>query len=302
MFAPQGAESPTRIRKTFAAVHANFRKYESFYYACRLSIHRSRRLLRFFQSLRAAMLVGPLRSFLLRYHFGPSPTPMITDSSPLLNTLNERQALSDLERKGYAHLGKISQTCVQEILEYCEKEKRIQYWNPHQECAAIARVACNQTIVEIVRRYFGSEPILWLTQIKWSSHVDVAGRRLASSAYGEPIQYDNHSFHYDVNDVKSATVFVYLTDVDIESGPHVVIEGTHNVKSTKKLIRIVLDDHTAQKTYGARIEAILGAAGTAFIEDTLSYHKASAGTKSRCILSIDYVLRRRVPPQRPPLQ
>lgn len=247
------------------------------------------------------MLVGPLRSLLLRCHFRPSPAPMITDESRLLEAFNEQQTLIDLERNGYAYFGPIAQSCVHEILEYCEKENRIHYWNPHQECAAIDRVARNKIIVEVVRRYFGSEPILWLTQIKWSSNVDTEGRRLSAAAYGEPRQYDHHSFHYDLNDVKAVTVFVYLTDVDAESGPHMVIKDTHKITSTQKLMRIVLDDRVAAKLYGARIETILGPRGTAFIEDTLAYHKASAGPKSRCILSIDYVLRRRVPPQRPVL-
>lgn len=248
------------------------------------------------------MLVGPLRSFLLRYHFGASPKPMITDRSPLLNASNMRQALVDLEIDGYAYLGKIPQSCVLEILEYCEKENRICYWNPHQECAAIARLARNQTIIEMVRCYFGSEPTLWLSQIKWSSSVDAKGRRLLPSTYDEPTQYDNHSFHYDVNDIKSVTVFVYLTDVDTESGPHRVIKRTHKTQSIKKLLRIILDDNVAEKIYEAKIETILGTAGTAFIEDTLCYHKASAGSKSRCILSMDYVLRRKIPPPRSALQ
>ncbi len=270
----------------------------SFYYALRLAIHKNRRLLRLAQILRAFVLIGPLRPLLLRYHLARSTTsPLIRDASPLLNDLDSDQALRDLTRNGYAPLGLISESCIAKILQYCQKHNRIQYWNPHHECDAIAQIARNEKIVDIVHRYFGAEPILWLTQVKWS--LGPNGVRLQPPSYRVPTRYDNYSFHYDTNDIKSVTVFVYLTEVCKDCTPHTVIQGTHKSKSLKEVTRIVLDDESAEATYGARIKTIVGASGTAFIEDTLAYHKISAGTKNRCMLSIDYVLRRKVPPARP---
>jgi len=269
-----------------------------FYYAFRLIIHKDRRLLRLAQIIRACVLLGPMRSTLLRYYLTHSTTaPLITDSSPLLGNLDSDQALQDLTRDGYAPLGLITAGCITQILKYCQKHNRVRYWNPHHECDAIARIAHNEKIVDIVRRYFGAEPILWLTQVKWSAPVGPNGDRLRPSADLEPKQYDNHSFHYDANDIKSVTVFVYLTETGNDSAAHTVIQGTHKSKSLKELVRIILDDASAEKTYGARIKTIVGATGTAFIEDTLAYHKVSACKKNRCILSIDYVLRRKIPPE-----
>ena len=84
----------------------------------------------------------------------------------------------------------------------------------------------------------------------------------------------------------------------MDSGPHVLIEGTHKRKSFGELRDRVLDDQVAQKKYGNRITAILGSRGAAFLEDTTSFHKVADGTKNRLMLSIHYVLRRRVPPER----
>src|SRR5262249_46725038 len=97
----------------------------------------------------------------------------------------------------------------------------------------------------------------------------------------------------------SLTLFIYLTDSDMDSSPHVLIEKTHKRKTLKELWSRVLDDDVAKKKYDNRIRVIVGTKGTAFLEDTSCYHKVPNGTKERLMLSINYVLRRRMPPERP---
>jgi hypothetical protein len=120
--------------------------------------------------------------------------------------------------------------------------------------------------------------------------------------YREPLQYNGHAFHYDILDFKSLTLFIYLTDITSESGAHVIIEGTHKNKTVKELMKITLDDEVAQKKFGGRIRVILGKKGTAFFEETSTYHKVEACKTRRLILSIDYVLQRKAPPARPTLR
>ena len=104
-------------------------------------------------------------------------------------------------------------------------------------------------------------------------------------------------------DVKSLTLFVYFTDVDADSGPHVIIEGTHKSKRLREIGNIVLDNATVQKKiHGNRIKPIIGKRGTAFLEDTGAFHRAANRTKTRLLLSIDYVLNRKQPPERPILK
>jgi len=94
---------------------------------------------------------------------------------------------------------------------------------------------------------------------------------------------------------------VYLTDVDGDSGPHQIIAGTHTNKTLKDLAHIFFKDDVAKKTYPNNIKAILGNRGLVFFVDTTAYHRAAlCNNKNRLILSIDYVLRRKVPPEKLP--
>jgi hypothetical protein len=111
--------------------------------------------------------------------------------------------------------------------------------------------------------------------------------------------YDENAFHYDALDFKSLTLFIYLTDVDLSSGPHVVIEGTHGCKAFADLWQPILSDETARQKFGDRAKTIVGPKGTMLFEDTSCYHKASSCQTKRLMLSIDYVLQRRAPPNRP---
>lgn len=55
----------------------------------------------------------------------------------------------------------------------------------------------------------------------------------------------------------------------------------------------------AYQKFGDRIKTVLGEKGTMFFEDTSSFHKASRCHTKRLMLSIDYVLQRQTPPERP---
>ena len=205
-----------------------------------------------------------------------------------------------LNATGYANGWKIPDEYVTQIIRYCEHTQFRAYWNPHRDCEAIDQIARNEKLVEIARQYLGAEPILWLTQLKWSVGAACAeeGSQLLLSGK-QPIQYDGDAFHYDTLDFQSLTIFIYLTDVDPSCGPHVVIENTHRIKSVFDIYRIILKDTTAHQQFGTRIKMILGQKGTMFFEETSSFHKASRCDTKRLMLSIDYVLQRQPPPERP---
>ena len=78
---------------------------------------------------------------------------------------------------------------VEQIVNYCARTGLMKYWNPHKECAAIDRLARNAKVVEIARRYLGAEPILWLTQLRWSFGDSSEQRKVLPSLHQEPVQY-----------------------------------------------------------------------------------------------------------------
>lgn len=258
-------------------------------------------MLRFAQTVRGWWILGPLRPHAVHYYQRRGGTrPLATNGHDLFPTLDLDRVVNSLQEKGYAHGWTIPDACVTQIAQYAKDTKHLKYWNPHRECEAIDRIAHNEKLVEIARRYLGAEPILWLTQLKWSFGPDAAEERRGLRVRDdEPIQYDSDAFHYDTLDFKSLTIFIYLTDVDPTCGPHVVVENTHRTKSVSELCSIILSDEAAERKFGGRIRMILGKKGTMLFEETSCFHKASRCRTERLMLSIDYVLQRSPPPERP---
>ncbi|MGC4098640.1 MAG: hypothetical protein QM706_16125 [Nitrospira sp.] len=273
----------------------------TFYYQLRIVLHKNRGLLRSAQIIRGWWILGPFRSLAIRYfQWRNAAHPPSIDRRDLFPTYEINPVVKALHEKGYANGWKIPDDYVVRIVQYCEVTRFRAYWNPHRECEAIDQIARNEKLLEIARQYLGAEPIVWLTQLKWSlgPACAEAGHGLLSNGY-QPTQYDGDAFHYDTLDFKSLTIFIYLTDVDASCGPHVVIENTHGKKSLADICQIILSDAAAHQKFAHRIKTILGEKGTMLFEDTSSFHKASRCHTKRLMLSIDYVLQRQTPPERP---
>jgi hypothetical protein len=95
-------------------------------------------------------------------------------------------------------------------------------------------------------------------------------------------------FHYDIDDYKFIKLFIYLTDVDLASGPHVAISGTHRSKSLFEKVNRRISDEVANDRYKESIRVITGRAGTAFLEDTFCYHKGMSPQKRRLIMELEF--------------
>ena len=273
------------------------------YHQIRILVHKKRWVLRATQVLRGWVILGPLRPYAIRYYQRRNRArPLRVETHDLFPKCRVEPVVHALNARGYANGWKIPDTSVAQIVQYVQDTKFVKYWNPHRECAAIDQIARNEKLVEIARRYLGAEPILWLTQIKWSFGEQAAHERHGLLSDGNvPIQYDGDAFHYDTLDFKSLTVFIYLTDVDASCGPHVLIENTHTAKRWGDICQIILGDAAAQRRFGERIKTILGEKGTMLFEETSAFHKASRCQTKRLMLSIDYVLQRAPPPERPVL-
>jgi hypothetical protein len=272
-----------------------------FYYGLRFYLHGNRALLRRAQSLRAYLVLGPLRKPLIWYYRSyRNNEPVVTELSRLFSNLNVDKIASMIEELGHSHIGILPPALVSQVLTYCAVDKRMSYWNPHLDCESIRSIAQSPDTVEIARRYLGAEPIFWLTRLKWSFPLSDDISDMQPSIHKEPIEYEPYGFHYDANDFKSLTFFVYLTDIDDpDCGAHVMIEGTHRNKTLKEISNKFIDDQSAYVTYGERIKVILGKKGTVFAEESSAYHKVAVCEKRRLILMIYYVLARKIPPERP---
>jgi hypothetical protein len=142
-------------------------------------------------------------------------------------------------------------------------------------------------VLSVVRRYIGTEPLfvgtaLWRSRIAPCANSDYHGRTYAQK------------FHFDVADFRSVTLFIYLTDVETaDAGAHVLIEGTHQIKSMREIVTPWLTDSLAQAKYGDRIKVVTGPRGTGFFEEQTIIHKQALPQQPRVALLITYSLWRR---------
>lgn len=139
-------------------------------------------------------------------------------------------------------------------------------------------------IVDFVEAALGCVPTLYSVNAWWSLPATV------------PVGHGMQIFHRDNDDWRFFTLFLYLTDVDDESGPHQLVAGSHTLDGMQKLLDAVRAKGAAppfeakssfvQDTYfergfsdfverhlADRIVNIAGPAGTAFIANTLAVHR-----------------------------
>ncbi len=236
-------------------------------------------------ALRDVAITGPWHPLLLAFCRKYSNNPPISaTASSLLPDLDRGRVAARLGKDGWAGGFRLPVEQVDRIVEFTERSPRQRYDDAHRHCEALREIACDATVLEVARRYLGAEPILYSSAIWRSRKVERPEKVRDSHLF---------RFHFDVADVKSLVLFVYLSDVDEQSGPHLVIPGTHRRKSLWDTMRLYLDDPTAQRRYVDKIRMITGQRGTAFFEEQTTYHKQSIPQKPRLMLAITYTVWRR---------
>jgi hypothetical protein len=94
-------------------------------------------------------------------------------------------------------------------------------------------------------------------------------------------------FHRDIDNILWLKIFIYLTDVDSNCGPHVFIPESHRKNKFLKFKRF--SDAEANLEFGVSTYHV-GKAGTLIIEDTFGLHKGQHITTSnnRLIFQLQY--------------
>lgn len=102
---------------------------------------------------------------------------------------------------------------------------------------------------------------------------------------------DQFDYHFDNDGPKFLKFFFYLTDMQIGTGAHYFIKGTHGPRKPAAFARSTRCDQDALIAhYGkAREFVAAGPAGTILAEDTMGFHRGSAITSGyRLIMQIQY--------------
>jgi hypothetical protein len=152
----------------------------------------------------------------------------------------------------------------------------------------LIELANSPLLIGAAERYLGCTPTLYSLNAWWSFPRPSG-----------PARY-SQSFHRDRDDLRFCTLFVFLTDVDAESGPHVYVRRTHRRDliehrlamagaadlsaldpQDRRLLNVDMlaamegygADRVIETVFGAQADVVEGPAGTAILADTYGFHK-----------------------------
>lgn len=154
------------------------------------------------------------------------------------------------------------------------------------------RIATDERVLAIASHHLGSPATIMQMDAWWS----MPG---SQSPEGPQI------FHRDRDDFRACKLFLYLTDVSAESGPHIFVKGTHDRETVKKAVREKGLDVSAAgplfsgtgreisesvaDIFGANVTEMIGPPATCFLANTYCFHRGKVPTaNARCLLQVSY--------------
>lgn len=145
--------------------------------------------------------------------------------------------------------------------------------------ALIRSIWLDTFFLRVAESYFNSMPILDFVYASRSSMFSNENQNSRS--------HDAQLWHFDKDRIKFLKVFVYLTDVEEENGPHEFLLGSH--RNPPNVDGRLSDEFVQSKYAGFRVHRILGEAGTVFIEDTQGLHRGTPVSGGpRELLQLEY--------------
>lgn len=131
-------------------------------------------------------------------------------------------------------------------------------------------IANRQDILEIVAAFLGCKPTIGYMATWWSYPTELGAQQA-------------ENFHRDVDDFRFVKLFMYLTDVGEENGPHKYV--LHSAQSNAlSQIRRFEDDEVADVFGGQNIVTMTAKAGEMFLENTYGIHKGQPVKDGRRLL------------------
>ncbi len=149
----------------------------------------------------------------------------------------------------------------------------------------VQKIAFDENLLNLVGSFLGSEPILCQTNCWWS---------VANSTHRSNLSTNAQLFHQDTEYLKFVKVFIYLTDVNDNNGPHQYVQGTSKIAQSKlgedyKPSNRVEDNKVAEIFGVDNILTFTGKRGSVIIEDTFGLHKGTPVVEdSRLLLQLEY--------------
>lgn len=198
--------------------------------------------------------------------------------------------------------GLLSAAEVKELGAYLDARPRGQIDGPtaHNLLADVVaaphamRLATHPQVLAVARDHLGAAPTIVEMSSWWTA---------PSSAE----DYGAHVFHRDRDDFRACKLFLYLTDVGVDDGPHIFARNTHDPEFIKNMLtprgvgpevlaQFYMGDmrHAAaevSKIFSQQISEFTGPAGTCFLENTYGFHRGKNPTgKRRGLFQVLYAM------------
>lgn len=147
---------------------------------------------------------------------------------------------------------------------------------------AIQNLLLDKQILTIAQNYLEALPIIDIVTAWWSCPSQFADKNAA--------QY----WHFDMDRPRWLKVFIFLTDCNIDNGPHSFIEGSHKNGGITNILRSKgyqrLSDEEINNFYSQKkIKTFVASKGSILFEDTRGLHKGiKLKSGNRLILQFQY--------------
>ena len=147
-------------------------------------------------------------------------------------------------------------------------------------------IIADENFFHISNEYLGSKPILDIVTLWWNKTIPVSlsddKKNLLKNASAQ-------MFHLDMDRLKFLKFFIFLTDVDEESGPHVYVKNTHKVSPDYITSDGRFTDDLIEANAGDKIVKICGGRGSIIAVDTRGLHKGMEVLKGeRLIFQVEF--------------
>ncbi len=131
----------------------------------------------------------------------------------------------------------------------------------------VQALLADHSLLTIAQEYLGSRPVIDVLSMWWHTNY-----------HAQPDSQAAQYFHFDMDRIKWLKVFVYLTDVGPDNGPHMFIKGSHRSGQIpgeflqRGYARLTDEEVFRQYPPDRRIE-FCAPRGSIIIEDTRGLHK-----------------------------
>lgn len=146
------------------------------------------------------------------------------------------------------------------------------------ESPVVQELLADRSVLAVAQSYLGSAPVQDLVAMWWSTESSTASSAAAQQ------------FHFDLDRLRFLKLFVYLTEVTDQTGPHVFVRGSHqSLAPALREDRRFSDAEVRHHHPDEDIVSVTGGRGTMFLADTRGLHKGlNVESGHRLVFQLEY--------------